>query len=152
MSTSMARRSSSDSGMVSSSCARMPKARCRVVVEWLSARTKLRVRSAPNSAVARSSSARALRIDSSVDTSSSCESFSSTSIGSAVKLPVSFGLMARASAVIEAVCLVRLRREYAASPAPVATTAAAPPPSHAALEPDDPDDVLDASTSAIADP
>ena len=111
MSTSMARRSASDSGMVSSSCARMPKARCRVVVEWLSARTKLRVRSAPNSAVAMSSSARALRIDSSVDTSSSCESFSSTSIGSAIKLPVSFGLMSRASAVIEAVCLVRLRRE-----------------------------------------
>ena len=75
------------------------------------ARTKLRVRSAPNSAVALSSSARALRIDSSVDTSSSCESSSSTSIGSAIKLPVSFGLMSRASAVIEAVCLVRLRRE-----------------------------------------
>ena len=71
ISTSISRRCSGVSGMESSNRWRILNAFCKVVVEWFIARVKDRVRSGPNSAVARSSSSLPRRIDSSVLTNSS---------------------------------------------------------------------------------
>ena len=148
MSTSIARFCGSVSGMASLSFCCVWCARCRAPLALFIARVNGRVRSAPNSATAMSSSSRAWRTDSSVATMASWARVSSVSTGRRSIASVSSGESSRAVSSCWAEVFFLLRRETAQMPAPAPTTATPPAPSQAADSPEIWPEVAAPSTAA----
>ena len=135
ISTSIWRRSEVDSGRLSCSLCCSWNAFCSVSVEWFIARVNGRVRSGPNSATAMSSSSLPRRIDSSVETSSSCASFSNVAISRRSSCAVLPGSIWRADSRVAAESFFVLRLLATAIPPPAKANAPAPPASHSPPEP-----------------